>query len=46
MWRSTRNPKRPEEVPLITRLGWMALIWAASVAALAVVSLLLRWWLK
>ena len=28
------------------RIGWMALIWAASVAALGVVSLVLRWWLK
>ena len=28
------------------RLGWMALIWAMSVAALGVVSLLIRWWIK
>jgi hypothetical protein len=28
------------------RLGWLALIWAASVAVLGVVSLLIRWWLK
>ncbi|HUQ11012.1 MAG TPA: DUF2474 family protein [Steroidobacteraceae bacterium] len=28
------------------KLGWMALIWAASVISLGVVSLLLRWWLK
>jgi hypothetical protein len=28
------------------RLGWLVLIWAGSVAALAVVSLLIRWWLK
>ena len=34
------------EAPLIKRLGWMALIWAASVSLLGVVSLLIRWWLK
>jgi hypothetical protein len=28
------------------RLGWMALIWAGSVTALLVVSLILRLWLK
>ncbi|HEX6638481.1 MAG TPA: DUF2474 domain-containing protein [Steroidobacteraceae bacterium] len=37
---------RPEEAPLAKRIAWMALIWAASVASLGVVSLLLRWWLK
>jgi hypothetical protein len=43
----TRRPEEaPREAPLPRRLGWMALIWAGSVAALAVVSLLLRWWLK
>jgi hypothetical protein len=35
----------PESAPLARRLGWMALIWVMSVAALGVVSLLLRWWL-
>jgi hypothetical protein len=34
------------EAPLSRRLGWMALIWAASVLILGVVSLILRWWLK
>jgi hypothetical protein len=32
--------------PLLRRLAWMALIWAVSVAALGVVSLMIRWWLK
>jgi hypothetical protein len=35
-----------DEAPLHKRLGWMALIWAASVSLLGVVSLLLRWWIK
>ena len=34
------------DAPLLRRLGWMALIWAMSVCALGVVSLILRWWLK
>jgi cytochrome d ubiquinol oxidase subunit II len=37
---------RPEEAPLWRRVGWMALIWAGSVAVLGVVSLAMRWWLK
>jgi hypothetical protein len=28
------------------RIGWMLLIWSASVAALGAVSLILRLWLK
>ncbi|HEU4590752.1 MAG TPA: DUF2474 family protein [Steroidobacteraceae bacterium] len=32
--------------PFLQRVGWMALIWAMSVAILGVVSLILRWWLK
>ena len=44
---TTERPEREPREPTLARgLGWMALIWAASVAALAVVSLLLRWWLK
>ena len=35
-----------DEAPFIRRLGWMALIWAASVSLLWVVSLVLRWWLN
>jgi hypothetical protein len=37
---------RPAVRLLYTRLGWMAALWAAGVAALAVVSWLLRIWLK
>jgi hypothetical protein len=45
---------RPEEAPsgdsppstMLKRIGWLALIWAVSVAALGVVSLIIRWWLK
>jgi hypothetical protein len=32
--------------PLWQRLGWMALIWTGSVAALGAVAYGLRWWLK
>jgi hypothetical protein len=35
-----------EPAPLLRRIGWLVLIWAASVCALGVVSLLIRWWLK
>jgi len=31
---------------ILVQLGWMALIWALSVAALGVVAWLLRLWLK
>jgi hypothetical protein len=30
----------------LKRLGWMAAIWAASVAAVALVSVVLRLWLR
>lgn len=32
----------PEKKPLLHRLGWLALIWTASVATLAVVAWLMR----
>lgn len=37
-------PARPL-APLWQRLGWMALIWAFSVAALGIVATVIRWWL-
>jgi hypothetical protein len=33
-------------LPLWKRLGWLILIWSASVAAMFVISGLLRLWLK
>lgn len=35
-----------DEPPLWQRLGWLVVIWAASVAALAVVAFILRSWIK
>ncbi len=37
-------PEAPRPA-LWRQLAWMAAIWAASVAVLAVVAKLLRWWL-
>ncbi|MBO9497845.1 MAG: DUF2474 family protein [Novosphingobium sp.] len=40
-------PRIPaDDAPLWRRLAWMAGIWAASVAALAVVAYGIRLWLK
>jgi hypothetical protein len=33
------------DAPLWKRLAWLAAIWAASVAALGLVAMLLRWWI-
>jgi hypothetical protein len=41
----TRDSMERKE-SLWRRLGWMALIWAASVSLIGVVSLVLRWWIK
>lgn len=30
---------------MLARLGWFVGIWAASVAAIGMVSLLIRWWI-
>ena len=35
-----------EASPLWKRLAWMAAIWTASVLALGIVAMLLRWWLN
>ena len=37
--------RNAEDAPLWQRLGWMAAIWAASVAALGVVGALIKAWL-
>lgn len=34
------------QAPLWQRLGWMALIWAASVLAVGLVASVIRLWLK
>ncbi len=31
---------------MLARLGWFLGLWAASVAALGAVSLLIRWWIS
>ncbi|MEH6722641.1 MAG: DUF2474 domain-containing protein [Qipengyuania sp.] len=36
----------PEERPLWQRLGWMVVIWAASIAVLGTVAYTIRFWLK
>lgn len=33
-------------MPTIRQIGWMVLIWAASVAALGLLAMVLRFWLK
>ena len=38
-------PEREPELPLWQRLAWMAGIWAASVAVLALVAYAIRLWI-
>jgi hypothetical protein len=39
-------PRRETPAPLWKRIVWLLAIWAAGVAALGLVSLVLRLWLK
>ena len=36
----------PEQRSLLHRLGWMALIWFASITVLGIVASVIRFWLK
>ena len=40
------TPPSPDDAPLWQRLGWVALIWIASVSVLGLVAYILRWWIN
>jgi hypothetical protein len=42
-WPDLRAPDEPR--PLLRRIGWMALIWAGSVAVLGAVAFIIRQWI-
>jgi hypothetical protein len=42
---ATRGAHDRHEPPLAQRLGWFVLLWLGGVAAVALVSLVLRYWL-
>jgi hypothetical protein len=43
IWPDLRTPDAPR--PLAVRIGWMLLIWAASVATLGAVAFVIRQWI-
>ncbi len=40
-----RNAHDTPELPLLRRLGWFVLLWLGGVVSVAVVSVMLRYWL-
>ena len=40
-----RDLRERPEPPLLRRLGWFVVLWLGGVASVAVVSLVLRYWL-
>lgn len=46
MARNVDDPERGDARPLPQQLGWMVVIWLASVGVLGVVAYGLRWWIN